>query len=331
MSFLTDDAIRQIVTSRVSVTREHIALVKGLLLKHFNTSTERMMHEAVRALGFERPSGAVRVGGTDATPALERLGDYFSWMLCAIEAVWELIHAGVLLPMSARELTQLVTNVQIMQDRGGGSGSTGSEDFNNFGGVAFFPGTVIKTRCPTAGFVLSDPDLYLDGLRPQVPQPDIAEALQEAVRCFRAERYMAAVVMLGKASEGLWIECGKALIDALPKPTNVKPTHEDLDSPNIGFAKKLRDVLKLYESKQPDYVPIAKRAGLSLDQVRLAAHWAETVRDSRNVVHYGAKPTMPHNYETVATLLLTGATHLRTVIALHDAALAHPVTADTPS
>ena len=76
---------------------------------------------------------------------------------------------------------------------------------------------LLKTRCATPGFILSDPDLYLEGLRPYGSQPDIAEAVQEAVRCFRAERYMAAVVMLGKASEGLWIECGKALIDAQPK------------------------------------------------------------------------------------------------------------------
>ena len=299
--------------------------MKGLLLKHFNTSTQRMIHDAVREIGFERPGGVILRIGSEHKQTLENLGDYFSWTLCAIEAVWGLIHAGILMPMSSQTLTTIPTTIQITWDRGG-SGYSGGENFNNFGGVPFFPETVTKTRCRAEGCILADPDLYLENLRPYIPHPEAAEVLQEAVRCFRSELYMASVVMLGKASEGIWIELGSALIGALPKveQSRLASFRSSLDSVNVGFAKKLRDIIKHYESKQTEYALIAKDACVLLEDVRLAAQWSETVRDSRNVVHYGKQPKISNNYENVATLLLSGSNHLRNLVALYNAALGHP-------
>src|SRR5262249_18391746 len=154
---------------------------------------------------------------------LERLGDYFSWTFCAVEAVWGLVHTGVLLPSAGVNLITIDTTTQITHQYDGGNRYAGGERFDSLGGVPHFPPLLTKNRCDPKGFLLNDPDLYLESLRPHVPHREIAEALEESVRCFRSELYMASVVMLGKASEGIWIELGKALIDALPK--TVQPNH----------------------------------------------------------------------------------------------------------
>jgi hypothetical protein len=57
---------------------------------------------------------------------------------------------------------------------------------------------------------LVEPSLYLDVLSIPTMHAELQEALAEAVRCFRAKLYTAGVAMLGKASEGAWLELGAA-------------------------------------------------------------------------------------------------------------------------
>jgi hypothetical protein len=136
MEHLTDARMREIVQGRISVSRQNIALMKGLLLKHFHSASERMIQTAVReVVGFDRPERVIVRYGEDSTHTLENLGDYFSWTLCAIEALWELLNTGILLPMSSHSLTTISTTVTIIQQHNGG-GSSGGEDFNSFGGEA---------------------------------------------------------------------------------------------------------------------------------------------------------------------------------------------------
>jgi hypothetical protein len=325
MERFTDEQVREIVRNKISVSRQSVALMKGLLLENFHPTTRRMIEKAVTATGCTQTDRLVLDGGEDSRK-IDAAAQYFSWALCAIEAVWELVHSGLLLPASPNHMAALRVSIQI--HRAFGSTVRHQSGIDILGGseLPHFPETVIRTRCDPKGVLLTDPDLYLTALRPHVAHVEVAEALQEAIRCFRSELFMASAVMLGKASEGVWIEIGKALLNALPKAQQsaYAKLRADLDSPNVGIAKKLRDLMKHYESKQAEYAVVAKSAGLSLDDVRLACLWSDMVRDSRNVVHYGTQPNLPNNYQNLATLLLTGSTHLRNLYALHASAIANP-------
>src|SRR5436190_20759250 len=99
MERLSEAGIQEIVQSRISVNPQKIAAMRGLLLKHFHSTTEHMILTAVREIvGFDRPDKVSVRYGEDSTQTLQNLGDYFAWTLCAIEAVGGLINTGILLP-----------------------------------------------------------------------------------------------------------------------------------------------------------------------------------------------------------------------------------------
>jgi hypothetical protein len=126
--------------------------------------------------------------------------------------------------------------------------------------------------------------------------------------------------MLGKASEGAWIELGVSLAALVGDSNSTKWTTELL-GPDAGFAKKLRDVLHWFKTRLPRYKPVAEGAGISLSDLRLALLWSETLRDARNSIHHGVQtPTTP-NFETVSTFLLTATTHLPVLHKLYEAAI----------
>jgi hypothetical protein len=325
MGRLNDADVRDIVANRISVTPQKIAVMKGLFLKQPLGNTEGMIRSAVReAVGYDRPEHVI-IRGIDADVIeLQRLGDYFSWTFCAVEAVWGLIHAGILFPSSSSSLVELTTTTQISHHYNG-SRASGGDPFDNIGGVRWFPLQLTKTCSDPKDFFLTDPDLYLQSLQPHVPHPEVADALQESVRCFRSELYMASMVMLGKATEGIVIELGTALIDALPlvEQPSQAALRKSLGSISFSLAKKLRDVLHLYESKQSHFKGLSQ---MKLGDVRLSLVWADSVRDSRNMIHYGNQPNIINTHDKVAAYLLTGSKELRNLYALHAAALANPGT-----
>jgi hypothetical protein len=190
---LSEEQIREIVKSRLSVTHQSVAIMKGLLLKHFHPRTTAMIDAALGTLDLRRQERLLIRGEEDATADVERLGDYFSQGICAVEALWDLLNAGIFIPASG-SITSIPTTIQVTQSWGGSS-SSGGQDFADIVQVPPFPDSVMKSRRETDGFILSDPDLYLQGLPAQSLTNDTAEALRECIRCFRSELYLACAVI----------------------------------------------------------------------------------------------------------------------------------------
>ncbi len=161
---------------------------------------------------------------------------------------------------------------------------------------------------------LVNPDLYLRNLNIPNLHTDIELALREAVRCFRHELFTASATMLGKASEGAWLELGFALVHVLPEGDTgyIKRQKDELENPTVGIGKKIETVITLYE-RQDLYSPIAEKSGVSVQELRTAANWSDTVRDSRNTIHFGVEPSTPNSYEKVAALLLGAVPYLRII------------------
>ena len=79
--------------------------------------------------------------------------------------------------------------------------------------TACSPGRIIWCRLVQKA-ILADPDLYLESLAVTNIHQDVIDAISEAIDCLRSELHIAAVVMLGRASEGAWIEMGLGLTDS---------------------------------------------------------------------------------------------------------------------
>jgi hypothetical protein len=323
--YTNESEAERFILENISVTWQRLAVMKGLLIKHFQPYTLQMLDNALRELNAVRPTNVVLHTNVDVAAQLKQVVDWLSWSLTGTEAIWSLIHSGVLIQTST-SLHNFSPSIGWTTVVPGSGGTSSGWQFDKLGAV--FPSQVALSRIHDGNDMLSHPDLYLNELAIPRLHPEIEDSIREAVRCFRAELYTACVVMLGKASEGTWIELGVALVNTMPESESGKleKFREDLIGHNAGFAKKLRDVLKLYETRQDVFKTIGQRSGVTLDDLRVAMIWADTLRDSRNVIHHRTEPSMSQTYETVTTLLLCAAPHLRNLYRLYESALGETAT-----
>ena len=109
---------------------------------------------------------------------------------------------------------------------------------------------------------LSEPDLYMHSLGVVNMHTEVANAFQEAVKCFRAELFTAALAMLGKASEGAWLELGASLLRIVPSSEEAKYSKQRgaLEDPMAGPLRKVEAVLTIYEHQEL-FGPLAKSSG----------------------------------------------------------------------
>ena len=168
---------------------------------------------------------------------------------------------------------------------------------------------------------LAEPDLYLHSLGVPGMHDEVASAFREAVKCFRTELFTAALAMLGKASEGAWLELGASLLRYVPKAEEHKYSKQRaaLEDPMMGPYRKIEAVLTVYEH-QEQFGQVSKASGVRLHELRSIAVWSDVVRDSRNTIHFGVIPAMPNTYEKLAALLLGAAPNVRALYRVKEAA-----------
>jgi len=164
---------------------------------------------------------------------------------------------------------------------------------------------------------LSDPDLNLHELAIENLHEDIEESPRESVKCFKHDLCLGSLALLGKASEGAWIELGLSLAKAVPDGASINASKyvSIFEDPFVGVGKKIMEVLKLYERKDV-FGPIYKGSGYGIRDLRNAVIWADAVRESRNSVDYGVEPSMSNSYEKVAALLIGAVPHLKILYAV---------------
>jgi hypothetical protein len=196
-----------------------------------------MLDNALRDLNVIRPTTVVLHRNVDVEAQLKQVVDWLSWSLTGTEAIWSLIHAGLLIQTSTN-LHNFSPSIGWTTVVPGSGGRSSGWQFDKLGAV--FPAQVARSRINDGNEMLVDPDLYLKELAIPKLHPDIEDAIREAVRCFRAELYTACIVMLGKASEGAWIELAVALVNAVAETDSAKldRLREDFDRAECRFRKE---------------------------------------------------------------------------------------------
>jgi hypothetical protein len=216
----------------------------------------------VKASGIVIPEQLVLHSSVDLAAAIKATADGLSWKLATIEAICSLVGNGVLIAGGKFWTLRAAIGFTTVPP-GGGSGHSSGIDWPELS----FPCPSDVRLAPSLreerDQFLADPDLYLNTLAIANMHPDIDAALRQAVKCFRAELFLAAVAMLGKVSEGSWIELGAAILaSAAPGHASTFSKQRDvLDDPMTGTAKKIDAVIKMYE-RQDIFKPIIDKTGI---------------------------------------------------------------------
>lgn len=211
---------RAYVREHVHVDRADVEAAKNFLNRlsgHFNVEHAAMEFAATAAGGA--PS-EIALLGMNPSSSLDQFAIYVNSMLATFSAVWDLVHAGVLLPSGDAKQWYPRLAWSMMS---GGSGSRGGIDFNDICGS--YPEHAIRPIWRHDNGVLADGDFYLSALAATSLHPGIVEALKQAVASFRNGLFVPALAMLDAASEGSWFEAGQALATRPPvDPGGVKLT-----------------------------------------------------------------------------------------------------------
>lgn len=303
------------ILERIVVTRQKIIVAKNCLLDLVKekTDTDQIINTFLINMDAQLPATIIINPAVDPLPNIFKAAESISWRCAICEAIWELIHSNLIIPMSLELLdgTIHISWTTVYQHSGGHSAGWSFDEFS-----VPVPRKISRppSQKSTPIEFFSNPDIYLHDLNIPNLHPDIASALTEAVLCFRHELFTACVTMLGKASEGTWLLLGESLLQAITQndTQQVKKQKDILENPIYGIGKKIDAIMAIYE-RQDLLGRLVEISGVSVQELRIAANWSDTIRDSRNTIHFGVEPSIPNTYEKVAALLLGVVPNLRVI------------------
>jgi hypothetical protein len=327
----TEREAKASISERVRRSPQMVEVAKGLIFEMAKTQ-EFSDHLIASVLTTHRvwPPGELIIHKlVDSIPGIRSVAESFSWKIACAEAIRSLIQSGHLQALDSH-LIQLSFNVMAFYGFPGSGGNKGGIFFDELG--ASVPnrvrrGQFISTHEP----LLSEPDLYLQNIAIANIDQSVRVALDEAVSCFRQDLFNSAAAMLGSASEGSWIDFGTSLIATIPPAdqASVQAQIADFRNSRNGVMKRIDAVVAIYKNQKLSS-QIASTSGIDparLDGVRA---WSDTIRDSRNTIHVGYRPTTPNTYDKVAELLLATPSNLRALYAIKATADASPAQSAAP-
>ena len=305
---------KEAVLERLKVSRADIAAAKSFVVRTTEHSPSNLLDQWITSNEVSCPEPLI-LRGDDVDDDLRKAARFLSLRLAGAYALWELIWAGFLIP--AGDILEEAPTIQYTTVIPGSGGYSGGWDF---GELTFsYPVRIYRPVEAAQSSVFTDGDLYLQELSLIDLHPGIEEALREAVRCFRYDLFTGTVAMLGAASEGIWVELGRALVNACPDSSKSEKIEKALDGSSHGIGHLVKQIIKICEDRS-ETGEILKQANKTLAELRSAVLWWDTVREARNVLHWGVDPTFPNSYDKVSVLMLSAASHLRTLWKIRTAA-----------
>jgi hypothetical protein len=305
--------IEKKIIAMIRVTPQQVTLAKAFLLKNFKPSPSFNspvdgINKLLEAMQVKMPDVICVHESMDSEKIIKQAAEAISWKLAGCEAIWGLISSNLLIPDFAPGHCSPDLNVpystQLMPAANAPKLSL-SHLTIRLPHIVRIPYSSLKRDNQS----LSDPDLFLHVLDIPNLHKNVETALREAVHCFHHELYLACLAMLGRSSEGAWIELGLKLIQ-YDESKKAEKLRDGIESPFVGIAKKIQEVVKLYNDKD-SFDAVYRESGIRGQDLTNSVVWADAVRESRNSIHYGVEPVMPNSYEKVAALLIGAVPHLK--------------------
>ncbi len=311
---------------QLTIRRQDVALAEAYLLRELSRERNVDFTQVPHLFAISR--GANPPAEIHLRPDLELASfgqglNYVSSMLAASEAVWQLIHRGVLMTGASGQTTTLNFEIRYTTAVGGSGGEHGGFRLDDC--VVYIPVSVHfapSHRQPSDEEVLTDPDLFVMEAGIDGADVEICDALKDSVECFRHGLFRPTAVLLGKAMEGAWTELGLSIADAIRADGQNASKLAATMTKDSHLNTRLKVVQTYY--KNPTLTGnILDRAGVSPSDLDEVLVWSEVLREARNAIHFGNKPTIPNSYEKVAVLLIAGAKYLGTLYSVKRCADQH--------
>jgi hypothetical protein len=268
--------------------------------------------------GYEKTDHVVLHPSVDVERQLSQVAGRLSCELAFGHALRELISIGYYMPYAPWRVIE--PSQQWTTVIPGGGGQTAGWRFSELNHT--LPEKVL--RSPLCDLLVNepftDPDLFALDAGLEGAHSEVVEAVRDAVLCLRHDLYRPAVSQLGKAMEGAWIELGLALASTLPIEDAVRSRlKEKISDEDRSIAKKINDVRDLY-CRRDLLGPVIKQADIRPEELNSIIVWSDVVREARNAIHFGSKPTVANTYEKVVVLFLEGAKSLTMIYTIKRAA-----------
>lgn len=182
------------IRGKVRPTSQHVLIAKRYLRQPLqSTLTTELLRLFVREQRCPLPDGEILINPSiDLGGVIHQVAENMTWTIAFHEAVWNLLYSVELLTLNASpvEYTPSVKLFEGYGDQFQRSGSGSGHEFGEF--KVLFPHSIRRSRICDERQSLSNADLYLANLSIPRLHTDVEIALREAVRCFRAELFLAA-------------------------------------------------------------------------------------------------------------------------------------------
>ena len=303
MTTLNPNEAETLLRRSITITRHEVALAKQYLMSESCpiSGSGDALANSYAALGgtdFRQDSYLDLEPGGDMTRRVEDAARYLSMFLSANQGLWELIGEGYL--NIAASVDAKEPNVAWKTQR--------TSSGWRFGDLLYaMPQRVIRSPIAVLGSKdeFLDPDTFaLDAGLTQAHE-EVGEAARDAVQCLRAQLFRPAVTMLGKAMEGAWVEFGLSTAAAL----NDDALNKFIVDPHSSISKIITRTMAGYRELD-NRRSGPNRLAIRPQYLENAVMWSNSVRESRNAIHFGARPTVANSYDKVAVLFIHGADSL---------------------
>jgi hypothetical protein len=299
---MDQNQVPQKLQAAISIKREDIARAKQFIMTQSNCFTEGLAEPWLQEQKITSVS-VINFLADDAQQQIETVAREYSVLFALLQAVWELIASGDVVPVEACKpwKPQLGFNAS----RPGASGSqSGQFQLHNI----TFP--YIPQFYRLKQDVPADTDIFLSGINTKSLHTGIREAVEQSLNCFRRGLYMPATAMLAAAAEATWTECG---IKVAVKLSNTKLDGIVTD-PYASISKKVTETRKALEGV--DGKALLKTADRTIADVNNAELWTTALRERRNALHWNKAKSFAADHSETGTLLMGAPRHLGTLEAI---------------
>ena len=299
------------IREKISVNEQMIVIAKSHIVESFQSNTTSLISSV------QSSQEALSISSSNTT---DEYALSISWHNAAVEAIWGLVSAGILIPTSSEFIE---TDRSVYFESTSGNRMASRTEFGNIN----LQGTQLTTyksfRLRRSGvtennFVLSNTDVYLNKMHTGSLSEHINTDLRECIACFRTENYLASLTMLGRAVEGAWVNLGMALADSANTDSTSNALNNSMKNENQSLSKKMKTVLNNYK-KDDEFKDIWTKSSVFPRNLEEVHNWSDMVRDARNSIHWGAEPVIPNNYEKIAIYLMCAIPNIAAISKIMEA------------
>ena len=240
---MNPEHVKQNLIGKVAVTNQMVTYAKAYFLNNYNSDSRTLINSLLENVDARKPDSIIIHQSVDTEEMVTKAAKAISWRLAGSEAVWGLISSNCLIPGTSDLYTEnsSVSWTTVVPGSGGHSASWSLDQFSLPVPckVLIRPSSLDESEKP-----LSDPDLYMHELNVDGMGKDIEASLRESVLCFKNELFLGCLALLGRASEGAWIELGLSLSNSIPdgSPINGDKLREIMEDQFLGIGKKISKV-----------------------------------------------------------------------------------------